>query len=142
MSFWKTFGKKAFPVRVRSEMLKDVGCALNPFAAFQLLQGLETLSLRVERYVLNALELARWLERNQRVTWVSYCGESCFLSASVEHRLISYCRDGLESHPSHKMAKKYLKRGFGGVLSFGVKGGLLAGPQFMENLKLVSHLAK
>ena len=78
ISFWKSFGKKAFAVWVRSEMLKDVGCALNPIAAFQLLQGLETLSLRVESYVLNALELARWLERSQRVTWVSYCGESCF----------------------------------------------------------------
>lgn len=77
--------------------------SLNPFAAQQLILGLETLSLRCERHATNARELARWLQANEHVAWVSY--------------------PGLENHPSHAMAKKYLKRGSGGVLSFGVKGG-------------------
>jgi len=106
---------------VRVEILRDLGSALNPFGAFQLLQGLETLGLRVERHASNSLALARWLEAHPQVTWVSY--------------------PGLESHPCHALAKKYLKRGFGGVLSFGVRGGESAGVTLVDNLKLVSNLA-
>jgi len=94
---------------------------LNPFAAFQLIQGIETLSLRAERHATNALTLAKWLESNEHVSWVSY--------------------PGLESHPSHALAKRYLKRGFGGVLSFGVKGGGAAGSQVVDGFKLISNLA-
>lgn len=106
---------------MRVEILRDLGSALNPFGAFQLLQGLETLSLRVERHASNALALARWLEAHPQVSWVSY--------------------PGLESHPSHTLAKKYLRRGFGGVLSFGVSGGEEAGVTIVDNLKLASNLA-
>ncbi|KZF20682.1 homocysteine synthase CysD [Xylona heveae TC161] len=121
LKFWETFGPLAFAIRVRVEILRDLGTALNPFAAQQLLLGIETLSLRAERHAQNALQLARWLEKNPHVAWVSY--------------------PGLESHASHELAKKYLPRGFGGVLSFGVKGGGAAGSQVVDNLKLVSNLA-
>ncbi|KAE8446438.1 hypothetical protein EG329_012043 [Mollisiaceae sp. DMI_Dod_QoI] len=121
LKFWDTFGPIAFAIRVRVEILRDLGSALNPFAAFQLIQGLETLSLRAERHAFNALTLAKWLESSPHVSWVSY--------------------PGLESHPSHELAKRYLKRGFGGVLSFGVKGGGAAGSQVVDGFKLVSNLA-
>jgi O-acetylhomoserine/O-acetylserine sulfhydrylase len=121
LKFWETFGPIAFTIRLRVEILRDLGSCLNPFGAFQLIQGLETLSLRVERHVSNALNLARWLEKHDQVAWVSY--------------------PGLESHPSHEMAKRYLKRGFGGVLSFGIKGGEEVVTTFVDNLKLASHLA-
>jgi O-acetylhomoserine/O-acetylserine sulfhydrylase len=122
LKFWETFGSIAFAVRVRVEILRDLGSALNPFAAQQLLLGLETLSLRAERHASNAIALATWLQKNEHVSWVSY--------------------PGLESHSSHEIAKRYLKRGFGGVLSFGVKGGAAAGVQVVDNLKLISNLAK
>jgi len=86
-----------------------------------LILGLETLSLRCERHASNALTLAKWLEKNENVAWVSY--------------------PGLQSHASHELAKKYLPRGFGGVLSFGVKGGADAGSQVVDNFKLISNLA-
>ncbi|KAF2443331.1 hypothetical protein P171DRAFT_432610 [Karstenula rhodostoma CBS 690.94] len=121
LRFWDTFGPLTFIVRARVEILRDYGAALNPFAAQQLILGLETLSLRAERHAYNALKLARWLESNDNVAWVSY--------------------PGLESHASHALAKKYLKRGFGGVLSFGVKGGGEAGSQVVDNFKLISNLA-
>ncbi|KAH3012536.1 hypothetical protein KXV73_005704 [Aspergillus fumigatus] len=108
-------------IRVRVEILRDLGSTLNPFAAQQLLLGLETLSLRAERHASNAIALATWLQKNEHVSWVSY--------------------PGLESHPSHEIAKRYLKRGFGGVLSFGVKGGAAAGAQVVDNFKLISNLA-
>jgi len=76
LKFFETFGNKAFAARVRAEILRDIGCALNPFAAFMLIQGIETLSVRVERHVENALQLARWLEKHERVSWVSYPGKS------------------------------------------------------------------
>lgn len=122
LKFWETFGPASFIVRARVEIQRDLGAALNPFAAQQLLLGIETLSLRGERHGQNALKLARWLESNPNVSWVSY--------------------PGLESHPSHELAKKYLPRGFGGVLSFGVKGGGAAGSQVVDNFKLISNLAK
>jgi len=122
LKFWDTFGPITFAIRVRVEILRDLGSALGPFAAQQLLLGLETLSLRCERHAQNALLLARWLEKNEHVAWVSY--------------------PGLESHQSHQLAKKYLPRGFGGVLSFGVKGGQDAGSQVVDGFKLISNLAK
>jgi O-acetylhomoserine (thiol)-lyase len=115
------FGNIAFIIRARVEGLRDLGAALSPFNAFLLLQGLETLSLRVDRHVENALALANWLESHPQVTWVSY--------------------PGLESHCYHQRAKKYLKRGFGGVLTFGIQGGLTAGRKFIDSVKLASHLA-
>ncbi|KAG2005140.1 hypothetical protein GB937_008974 [Aspergillus fischeri] len=121
LKFWETFGSIAFAIRVRVEILRDLGSALNPFAAQQLLLGLETLSLRAERHASNAIALATWLQKNEHVSWVSY--------------------PGLESHSSHEIAKRYLKRGFGGVLSFGVKGGAAAGVQVVDNFKLISNLA-
>ncbi|KAK2766190.1 Homocysteine synthase [Arachnomyces sp. PD_36] len=121
LKFWETFGSIAFAIRVRVEILRDLGCALNPFAAQQLLIGLETLSLRCERHASNALALAKWLEKNENVSWVSY--------------------PGLESHPTHPMAKKYLTHGFGGVLSVGVKGGAEAGSRVVDGFKLISNLA-
>ena len=121
LRFWDTFGPITFAIRVRVEILRDLGAALNPFAAQQLLLGVETLSLRCERHATNALALARWLEAHDHVAWVSY--------------------PGLESHQSHALAKKYLPRGFGGVLSFGVKGGAAAGQQVVDNFQLISNLA-
>jgi len=115
------FGNIAFIIRARVEGLRDLGAALSPFNAFLLLQGLETLSLRVERHINNALELARWLEQQEQVAWVNY--------------------PGLLNHPYHERAKKYLRHGFGGVLNFGIKGGLEAGKAFISNVKLASHLA-
>lgn len=121
LKFWDTFGPITFAIRVKVEILRDMGMTLNPFAAHELLLGLETLSLRCERIAQNALKLAKWLQENENVAWVSY--------------------PGLESHNSHQMAKKYLPRGFGGVLSFGVKGGEAAGSQVVDGFKLISNLA-
>jgi O-acetylhomoserine (thiol)-lyase len=128
LKFWETFGPDgvldtnvAFAIRARVEQLRDIGAAQNPFGSFQLLQGLETLSLRVERSAENALALARWLQQHDAVEWVNY--------------------PGLESHDSHDRAKKYLKNGFGAVLSFGVKGGADTGQAFVEDVELASHLA-
>jgi OAH/OAS sulfhydrylase len=115
------FGNIAFAIRARVEGLRDLGAALSPFNAFLFLQGLETLSLRVQRQVDNALELARWLEQHPAVTWVSY--------------------PGLENHPYHQQAKKYLRNGFGGVFSFGLAGGFEAGKRFIDQTQLASHLA-
>ena len=122
LKFLDTFGPLAFAIRVRVEILRDLGAALNPFAAQQLILGMETLSLRGERHASNALKLAEWLEKNEHVAWVSY--------------------PGLPSHQSHQLAKKYLPRGSGGVLSFGVKGGAKAGEQVVDGFKLISNLAK
>ncbi|OTB04345.1 hypothetical protein M426DRAFT_320943 [Hypoxylon sp. CI-4A] len=121
LKFWETFGSIAFAIRVRVEILRDLGSSLNPFGAQQLILGIETLSLRAERHAQNAIALAKYLEASPYVSWVSY--------------------PGLESHPSHELAKKYLKRGFGGVLSFGVKGGGAAGSQIVDGFKLISNLA-
>ncbi|KAK5115147.1 hypothetical protein LTR62_001844 [Meristemomyces frigidus] len=121
LKFWDTFGPITYIIRLRVEILRDLGAALNPFAAQQLILGVETLSLRCERHAYNAMKLANWLEKNENVAWVSY--------------------PGLESHKSHQMAKKYCPRGFGGVLSFGVKGGEKAGSQVVDGFKLISNLA-
>ncbi|MEX2585188.1 MAG: O-acetylhomoserine aminocarboxypropyltransferase/cysteine synthase [Balneolaceae bacterium] len=128
LKFWEVFGEDgpfgniAFAIRARVEGLRDVGSAPSPFNSFLLLQGLETLSLRVERHNENALELARWLTQQDAVEWVNYTG--------------------LPDHPYHEQAKKYLVKGrFGSVLNFGVKGGYEAGRAFIDNVKLSSHLA-
>jgi O-acetylhomoserine/O-acetylserine sulfhydrylase len=115
------FGNIAFAIRARVEGLRDLGAALSPFNAFLLLQGLETLSLRVQRHADNTLELARWLEAQPEVAWVSY--------------------PGLESHPYHESAKRYLTNGFGCVLSFGLTGGFESGKRFIDHTQLASHLA-
>lgn len=127
LKFWDVFGSGgpfgniAFIIRARVEGLRDFGTALSPFNSFLLLQGLETLSLRVERTVSNALKLAQWLEKNEFVEKVNY--------------------SGLESSAYHTLAKKYLKNGFGGVLNFEIKGGRETAKAFIDNLKLVSLLA-
>lgn len=114
------FGNIQFAIRARVEGLRDFGPALSPFNSFLLLQGIETLSLRVQRQVDNALALAQWLEKHPKVESVNY--------------------PGLPSSPHHENAKKYLKNGFGGILSFRVKGGTDNGNVVINNLKLVSHL--
>ncbi|MEM7551676.1 MAG: O-acetylhomoserine aminocarboxypropyltransferase/cysteine synthase [Bacteroidota bacterium] len=129
MKFWDVFGEGndlgmpniAFVIRARVEGLRDFGPAASPFNSFLLLQGLETLSLRVQRTVDNALELAKWLQEHPKVEKVNY--------------------PGLETSPYHELAKKYLNNGFGGVLSFLVKGDKDATIKFVDNLKLISHLA-
>ena len=122
MTFSGAFGPLAFVMKARLEVLRDLGATLNPFASFLLLQGLETLSLRAERHSQNALALARYLEKHDKVSWVSYVG--------------------LESHESHELAKKLLRAGqFGGVLSFGVKGDAAIGSKVVDSLKLASNLA-
>jgi len=118
LKFVESFGPLAFAVYLRTVILRDLGAALNPFAAFLLLQGVETLSLRVERHVSNTQKLAEWLEMNENVAWVSY--------------------PGLKSHPSYELAKKYLLNGAGAVLSFGVKG---KSSHFVDSVQLASHLA-
>ena len=127
--FWDVFGEGnplglpniALAIRARVEGLRDFGPALSPFNSFLLLQGLETLSLRVQRTVDNALELAQWLEQHPLVETVNY--------------------PGLKSSSYHELAKKYLKNGFGGVLSFTLKGEKELATQLVDNLELVSHLA-
>ncbi|MET0466251.1 MAG: O-acetylhomoserine aminocarboxypropyltransferase/cysteine synthase [Chitinophagaceae bacterium] len=129
LKFWDVFGEGnplglpniAFAIRARVEGLRDFGPSQSPFNSFLNIQGLETLSLRVERHVQNALALAKWLEQDDRVEFVWY--------------------PGLESSPYHELAKKYLTNGFGGILQFGIKGGVEHGRQFINSLKLVSHLA-
>lgn len=122
MKFSDTFGAAAFAVKVRTEFLRDLGPALNPFAAFLLLQGLETLSLRGQRHSDNALALAQYLDKHPRVAWVSYLG--------------------LPSHGSHELAKKFLRaNAYGGVLSFGVKGDVKTVSKVVDSLRLASNLA-
>lgn len=128
LNFWEAFGDKspfgniAFIIRARVEQLRDVGPALSPFNSFLFLQGLETLSLRVERHCQNTLELARWLSNHPKVEKVTY--------------------PGLETHPDHETAKKYFRNNlFGGILTFEVKGGFEAGKKFINNVKLASLLA-
>jgi O-acetylhomoserine (thiol)-lyase len=115
------FGNIQFIIRARVEGLRDFGPSQSPFNSFLLLQGIETLSLRVQRHVDNALELAKWLENHPQVDKVVY--------------------PGLASSPYHSLAKKYLKNGFGAVLSFEIKGGKEAATKFVDSLKLISHLA-
>lgn len=129
LKFWDVFGEGnplgmpnvAFIIRARVEGLRDFGTSQSPFNSFLSLQGLETLSLRVQRHVDNAQVLAEWLESHPQVEYVQY--------------------PGLKSSPYHNLAKKYLRNGFGGILNFGIKGGIESGKKFIDSLKLVSHLA-
>jgi len=129
LKFWDVFGEGnplglpniAFIIRARVEGLRDFGPSQSPFNSFLLLQGLETLSLRVQRHTENALALAQWLESHPSVEFVWY--------------------PGLSNNPYHALAKTYLQNGFGGVLQFGIKGGAANGKKFINGLKLVSHLA-
>jgi O-acetylhomoserine/O-acetylserine sulfhydrylase len=115
------FGNIAYIIRARVEGLRDLGAAISPFNSFLLIQGLETLSLRVERTVENALKLAIWLENHEAVEYVNY--------------------PGLASSPFHETAKKYLKRGFGGVFTITLKGDKTTTTKFVDSLKLISHVA-
>lgn len=129
LKFWDIFGEGnplglpnvAFAIRARVEGLRDFGMSQSPFNSFLLLQGLETLSLRAERHASNALTLAEWLEQHPSVEYVWY--------------------PGLKSSPYHEIAKKLLTRGYGGVLQFGIKGGVDNGRKFIDSIQLISHLA-
>jgi O-acetylhomoserine (thiol)-lyase len=127
LKFWDVFGdfpglgNVAFIIKVRVQLLRDLGPSLSPFNSFLLLQGLETLPLRQHQHSENALAVARWLKKNPKVNWVTY--------------------PGLEDDPNHKIAAQYMKHGFGGLVGFGIKGGLEAGRKFIDSVKLFSHLA-
>ena len=128
LKFWEVFGdfpgmgNVAFGIKARVEGLRDLGMCQAPFNSFLNLQGLETLSLRIDRHDSNALKLAQWLEKHPSVAWVNY--------------------PGLPDHPYHEMAKRYLRPGlFGSMLNFGVKGGMEAGKKFIDSVKLASLLA-
>jgi O-acetylhomoserine (thiol)-lyase len=127
VKYWDTFGNFpglgniAFITKVRVQLLRDLGPALSPFNAFLFLQGLETLPLRQRKHSENALAVAKYLKMHPLVSWVNY--------------------PGLEEHPSHEIAVKYLKGNYGGLVGFGIKGGLEAGKRFIESVKLFSHLA-
>ena len=127
LKFWDVFGNfpglgnVAFILKVRVQLLRDLGAALSPFSAFLLLQGLETLPLRQRRHSENALAVAGFLKGHPLVNWVVY--------------------PGLPTDPSYRTAAKYLKKGFGGIVGFGIKGGLDAGRKFIDSVKLFSHLA-
>jgi len=130
LNYWNTFGKFepfggvniAFIIKARVQWLRDVGAALSPFNAWQILQGVETLHLRVQRHSENALAVAKFLSAHPKVAWVNY--------------------PGLETHAQHALARKYFRHGqYGGILGFGLKGGLDAGKRFINGLKVFSHLA-
>ncbi|MDO5837006.1 MAG: O-acetylhomoserine aminocarboxypropyltransferase/cysteine synthase [Methanobacterium sp.] len=125
--YWDAFGdfpglgNVAYTFRARVRLLRDMGAQLAPFNSFLFLQGLETLDLRVKQHSQNAMAVAKFLKEHPKVNWVTY--------------------PGLEGDFAHEIASKYLKRGYGALLGFGVKGGLEAGKQFIENVELLSHLA-
>ncbi|MCR8633162.1 homocysteine synthase [Paenibacillus radicis (ex Xue et al. 2023)] len=119
--YTEAVGPLAYIIKARVQLLRDLGGALSPFNSFLLLQGLETLHLRLERHSSNALKVAQYLEQHEDVEWVSY--------------------PGLESHPSYKLAQKYLPKGQGAILTFGIKGGIEAGKRLIHSVQLFSHLA-
>jgi O-acetylhomoserine (thiol)-lyase len=120
LKFAEAFGPIAFAVKVRTQLLRDIGAALSPFNAFLILQGVETLSLRVQRHSDNALAVAQHLESHPFVAWVNY--------------------PGLPSSPTYELSKKYLPRGTGAILGFGIRGGREAAIKFINHVKLLSHL--
>ena len=121
VSYTEVCGPAAYIVKARVQLLRDIGCSLSPFNSFLLLQGIETLHLRMERHTENALAIAKYLMNHSSVGWVNY--------------------PGLESHPYYEQSKKYLPRGCGALMTFGIKGGLKEGKKFIDSLKLFSLLA-
>lgn len=121
ITYSKDAGAAAFITKARTQLLRDFGACLSPFNAFLLLQGIETLSLRMDRHVDNAKKVAEFLSNHPEVSWVSY--------------------PGLENSPYHELTKKYLPKGAGAIMSFGIKGGLAAGKKFIDSLNVFSHLA-
>ncbi|QOS81136.1 homocysteine synthase [Paenibacillus sp. JNUCC31] len=119
--YTEAVGPIAYIIKARVQLLRDLGATISPFNSWLLIQGLETLHLRVERHSSNALAVAQYLEKHADVEWVSYAG--------------------LPSHPSYELAQKYLPKGQGAILTFGIKGGVDAGRKLIENVKLFSHLA-
>lgn len=119
--YTEAVGPLAYIIKMRVQLLRDIGAAVSPFNSFLFLQGLETLPLRMERHSQNALAVARFLEANEAVEWVNYAG--------------------LESHSSYKLAQKYLPKGQGAIMTFGIKGGVDAGRKLIDSVKLFSHLA-
>lgn len=121
LNFWEEFGPSAFATRIRAEAMRDIGPTMAPMNAFLLLQGIETLSLRMDKHLANTSAMLDYLQGHEQVTWVSH--------------------PSLPDHTSHELAKKYLPRGAGSIVSFGVDGGRDAGKAFIENTELASHLA-
>jgi O-acetylhomoserine (thiol)-lyase len=121
VKYVESFGELAYIIKARTQFLRDMGSCMSPFNAFLFLQGLETLHLRMPRHSENALAVAKWLQKQSQVSWVNY--------------------PGLKSHPDYKLAKKYLPKGQGAILGFGIKGGRQAGIKFINNVRLASHLA-
>jgi O-acetylhomoserine (thiol)-lyase len=121
ISYTETFGSSAYIVKARVQLLRDLGCCISPFNSFLLLQGIETLHIRMKRHSENTRTIAKFLEKHPYVSWVNY--------------------PGLESHPDYHRAKKYFPKGCGALLTFGIKGGLEEGKKFIDNLKIFSHLA-
>jgi O-acetylhomoserine (thiol)-lyase len=114
-------GLPPFAIKLRVQVLRDIGASQSPFNSWQTIQGLETLSIRIERHVQNTQAVAEYLEKHPKVSWVKY--------------------PGLKSHPDYERAKRYLPKGAGAILGFGIKGGAEAGSKFIESLQLFSHLA-
>ncbi len=121
IKYVEAVGELAYIIKARTQFLRDMGSCMSPFNAFLFLQGLETLHLRMPRHSENALKLAQWLQKHKQVNWVNY--------------------PGLESHPDYELARKYLPKGQGAILGFGIKGGREAGIKFINSVKLASHLA-
>jgi O-acetylhomoserine (thiol)-lyase len=121
ISFWEEFGPSAFATRIRAEAMRDIGASMSPMNAFLLLQGIETLSLRMDRHLQNTRILLEYLQGHEQVAWVNH--------------------PDLPDHAGHALARKYLPRGAGSIITFGVQGGREAGRAFIENLQLSSHLA-
>ena len=121
INLWEEFGPSAFATRIRAEAMRDIGPSLSPMNAFLLLQGVETLSLRMDRHLANTREILDYLNDHPQVAWVNH--------------------PDLPAHSSHALAKKYLPKGAGSIVSFGVNGGRDAGKAFIENVELASHLA-
>lgn len=121
VSYTETFGNAAYIVKARVQLMRDLGASLSPFNSFLFLQGLETLPLRMQRHSDNALAIARFLSEHPKVNWVNY--------------------PGLSTHDTYENARKYLRHGYGAMLTFGIKDGLEAGRKFIDKLELFSHLA-
>jgi O-acetylhomoserine (thiol)-lyase len=121
IKYWEALGNLSYILKMRLTLLRDMGAPLSPFNSFLFLQGLETLHVRMPRHVENAQRVAEWLEKSPLVNWVNY--------------------PGLGSHKDHGRAKKYLPKGPGAIIGFGIKGGVEAGKKFIDSVKLLSHLA-